>query len=256
MTQKILNFGELRKSSIAACGFSFPHMRTPCSFTFPWRWNGASSLQFNFSAKLSSSECCCNSVQNCRQWVLPSWVRACGESRLYGFTRRRLQRGWVVAYPPLDLLCQWKAPLTISTFFSLAFCDAQQQSHWNFSYYCLMLFLIGEPFPNLILKLRFTATIECIRAYWSTQQAFSSPVAAISLNLLPWRPPTKLSACSMYEQINLWSYSSVCVSGWNPFWPILWNVSGNYEKSCIYVCPIIFGIITNYFPNHYSDCSL
>ena len=52
----------------------------------------------------------------------------------------------------------------------------------NFSYHCLMLFFTGRSFfspQDFVLKLHWTDTIDCARAYWSTQKAFFATVAAI-----------------------------------------------------------------------------
>ena len=62
------------------------------SIHLPWRCNIASSLKITFSVKLSSSKCCCILVQNCKWWALSSWIRACSNCILYGFTGRRLWR--------------------------------------------------------------------------------------------------------------------------------------------------------------------
>jgi hypothetical protein len=47
-------------------------------------------------------------------------------------------------------------------------------SRWNVSYHCFMLLFT---FPNLVRKRRCTVTIDSVRVYSSTQNAFSARVA-------------------------------------------------------------------------------
>jgi hypothetical protein len=53
----------------------------------------------------------------------------------------------------------------------------RQPSRWNFSYLWFILFFTGRSFPNLVRKCRCTVTIDCVRAYSSTQHTFSARVA-------------------------------------------------------------------------------
>jgi hypothetical protein len=91
------------------------------SIHLPWRCNIASSLKITFSVKLSSSKCCCILVQNGKWWALSSWVRACSNCFLYGFTGRCLWRihhrigcGIPSSVSSLNWGCIEKAPLHVS----------------------------------------------------------------------------------------------------------------------------------------------
>lgn len=71
--------------------FSSPYVYM-CLFTWPWWWNVAWSLNITFSAKPSSSECCCISIQKFTHWVLPSWTRSCSNCSPFDINRRHLRR--------------------------------------------------------------------------------------------------------------------------------------------------------------------
>lgn len=107
-----------------------------------------------------------------------------------------------VGYTTVSLLCQWsyggcvtKLPHTRhSEMPGLPgrFVLHSQESCWNFSYHCLLLFLTGRSFPNLLRKFRCTSAIDWVLAYSITQKSsvFHSP--PFSFILLPRWPPTKL----------------------------------------------------------------
>jgi hypothetical protein len=121
-----------------------------------------------------------------------------------------------VGSPALDLLCC----LTGAALESLPKCCTlssegpgrqggfarhRHPSRWNFSYHCLMLFLTGGSFPNLVRKLRCTATIDCVRAYSSAQKAFTTPVVAIFSQPAPVAVPNETKP-PRHVQINLESF--------------------------------------------------
>ena len=110
---------------------------------------------------------------------------------------------------------RWNASLTRCTLSSEGpgrpgyFAMHRHPSCWNFSYHCLILFLTGESFTNFVRKLRCTATIDCVHAH--AKSLLCSRRCNLSLNLLPWRPPTKQSARGTYKQT--WRLSlSMCES--------------------------------------------
>jgi hypothetical protein len=78
---------------------------------------------------------------------------------------------------------RWNASLTGSTLSSegpgrpARFTIHRRPSRWHFSYHCFMLFFTGGSFTNLVRKGRYIVTIECVGAYWRTQNVFSARVA-------------------------------------------------------------------------------
>jgi hypothetical protein len=111
-------------------------------------------------------------------------------------------------------------------------------SRWNFSYHCFVLFFTGGSFPNLVRKRRCTITIDCVRVYSSTQNAFSARVAIFT-------QPALLAAIDVtkhprHVQRNMESFSFYrCVACYHSLRhssvPIFCNVSGNYEYACRYL---------------------
>ncbi|PSN49425.1 hypothetical protein C0J52_06613 [Blattella germanica] len=63
IAQKTFTLGISRTCSIIALGFSVPQIRTLCRFTFPDTWNVASSEKMSLSAKSSTSNLACISIQ-------------------------------------------------------------------------------------------------------------------------------------------------------------------------------------------------
>jgi hypothetical protein len=105
-------------------------------------------------------------------------------------------------------------------------------SRWNCSYHCFMLFFTGGSFPNLARNRRCAVTIDCVRAYSNTQNAFSARVAIFT-------QPAPLAATdvtkhSRHVQKNLESFSFYRYVACyhllrHSIVPIFCNVSGNYE---------------------------
>jgi hypothetical protein len=142
--------------------FLVPHMRTLCLFIFPWRWN------------VTSSTCCCISVQNCRRWDFLSWVRTCSYHSLYGFIRRRWRRirrrlccgtpSFRLAVSGFKRAALGSRPHMIHSLYrrtwpSWEFAMHRHPPRWNFSYHCLIIFLTSR-----------------VCAYSSMQKAFSAPL--------------------------------------------------------------------------------
>lgn len=91
-----------------------------------------------------------------------------------------------------------KSSLTLSTRHSEIpgppghFVLRSQDQRWNFSYHCLLFFLTGRSFPNLLRKFRCMSTIDCFLAYSSMQKPSILQLPLFSFIPLSWWPQTKL----------------------------------------------------------------
>jgi hypothetical protein len=157
-------------------------------------------------------------------------VRSCSNCSLYGLARRRFQRichsvGCQMSSSRLPLLVDLRglrgnASLTRSTLTfegpgrPVHFAIHRHPSRWNFSYHCFMLFLAGGSFPNFVRKRRCTVTIDCFRAYSSTQSVFSARVAiftqpasleATDVTKHPRQVQTNLESFSFYRILTILS---------------------------------------------------
>jgi len=97
--KKTLTLGESLSCFSASWGFYSPHMRTFYRFTFPLRWNTASSLKIKRGRKVSYSMCWSIRSQNSTHFRLSFGRRACTRCRRYSLnSKRRLSTRQTVDY--------------------------------------------------------------------------------------------------------------------------------------------------------------
>jgi hypothetical protein len=197
----------MRISNVLNCGiwvFSSPYAHT-VSVRLPIKVKRNFVVENQFSAKPYTSKCCSMSVQNCKQRVLSSSVRACSNYSLYSLTRRRSRgiRHTVVCGMSSSRLARlmdlrrlrWKASLTRSTISSEGpgrpgrFAIHRHLSRWNFSYYCLCRSSPAGPFRTCFENVA-TPSRSTVLEHTQARKMPSLLASPFSLNLHPLLPPT------------------------------------------------------------------